>query len=129
MRTDKMRSTHDWPHGVGAACAIYQQRAAMVVVGKICSLVDVDRRISARPGIVPFMPLLCSHPLSCCSANDPESKEDAPVVLKSVVTAASPFSMAIRDHIENEGLDFSRTIMLLPHWLAIEMGWDFAISS
>jgi len=49
-------------------------------------------------------------------------------VLTSVVTATSPFSMAIRDHIENAGLDFSRSIMLLPHWLAIQMGWDFAIS-
>ena len=69
-----------------------------------------------------------SHLLYCCAANDPESTEDAPVVLPSVVTAASPFSMAIRDHIENTGLDFSRSIMLLPHWLAIEMGWDFATS-
>lgn len=71
---------------------------------------------------------VCSHPLSCCAANDPESTEDAPGVLTSVVTATSPFSMAIRDHIENAGLDFSRSIMLLPHWLAIEMGWDFAMS-
>ncbi|MCD6353822.1 MAG: hypothetical protein J7M06_06405, partial [Proteobacteria bacterium] len=62
MRTDKMRSTHERPHRIGDASAIYQQRAAMVVVGKICLLVDVGRRISARPGIVPFMPLLCSHP-------------------------------------------------------------------
>jgi len=34
----------------------------MVVIGKICLLVDVGRRISARPGIVPFMPLLRSRP-------------------------------------------------------------------
>jgi hypothetical protein len=71
---------------------------------------------------------VCSHPLYCCAANDPESTEDAPVVLTSVLAAASPFSMAMRDHIENAGLDFSRSIMLLPHWLAIEMGWDFAIT-
>jgi Fe-S-cluster containining protein len=82
----------------------------------------------------PVRPVVCrthfvsSHPLSCCAANDPASTEDAPVVLTSVVTATIPFSMAIRDHIENAGLDFSRSIMLLPHWLAIEMGWDFAIS-
>jgi len=81
----------------------------------------------ARP-LVCRTHFVCSHPLSCSAANDPESKEDAPVVLTSIVTAASPFSMAIRDHIENAGLDFSRSIMLLPHWLAIEMGWDFAIS-
>ena len=82
----------------------------------------------------PVRPVVCrthfvsSDPLSCCAANDPESTEDAPIVLTSVVTAASPFTMAIRDHIEKTGLEFSRSIMLLPHWLAIEMGWDFAIS-
>jgi len=82
----------------------------------------------------PARPVVCrtyfvsSHPPSCCAAKDPESMEDAPVVLTSVATTTSPFSMAIRDHIENAGLDFSRSIMLLPHWLAIEMGWDFAIS-
>ena len=71
---------------------------------------------------------VCSHPLSCFAANDPESTEDPPVVLTSVVTAARPFSLPIRNHIEKAGLDFSRSIMLLPHWLAIEMDWDFAIS-
>ena len=82
----------------------------------------------------PVRPVVCrthfvrSHFLSCSAANNPESAEDPPVVLKSVVAAAGPFSMAIRDHIENTGLDFSRSIMLLPHWLAIEMGWDFATS-
>jgi Fe-S-cluster containining protein len=82
----------------------------------------------------PVRPLVCrthyvrSDPRSCCAANDPESTEDSPMVLKSVVAATSPFSMAIRWHIENAGLDFSRSMMLLPHWLAIEMGWDFAIS-
>jgi hypothetical protein len=71
---------------------------------------------------------VCSHPLFCSAANDPESTEDPPVVLKSVVTATDPLSIAIRNHIETAGLDFSRSIMLLPHWLAIEMGWDFAIT-
>lgn len=82
----------------------------------------------------PVRPVVCrthfvrSHPLFCCAANDPESTEDAPVILTSVVTAASSFSRAIRDHIEDAGLDYSRSIMLLPHWLAIEMDWDFALS-
>jgi Fe-S-cluster containining protein len=71
---------------------------------------------------------VCSHPIFCCAANDPDSTEDAPVVLKSVVTETDPLSMAIRNHIENAGVDFSRSIMLLPHWLAIEMGWDFALA-
>lgn len=71
---------------------------------------------------------VCSNPLSCYAVNNAESTEDAPVVLTSVLAATSPFSRTIRDHIENAGLDFSRSIMLLPHWLAIEMDWDFAIS-
>jgi Fe-S-cluster containining protein len=89
--------------------------------------------VNGACSVYPVRPVACrthfvsSHPLSCCAANDPESTEDAPVVLTSVVTATSPFSMAIRDHIENAGLDFSRSIMLLPQWLAIEMGWDFAM--
>jgi hypothetical protein len=69
-----------------------------------------------------------SPPLSCWAVNNPEFAEEPPLVLTSVVTATSPFTMAIRHHIENASLDFSRSIMLLPHWLAIEMGWDFAIS-
>jgi len=82
----------------------------------------------------PVRPVVCrthfvsSHPLSCYAANIPKSKEDAPVVLTSVVTSTSRLSMAIRDHIENAGQDFSRSTMLLPQLLAIEMGWDFAIS-
>lgn len=82
----------------------------------------------------PARPVVCrthfvsSYPHFCCAAKDPESTEDTPVVLTSVATTARPFSKTIKDHIENTGLDFSRSIMLLPHWLAIEMGWDFAIS-
>jgi hypothetical protein len=82
----------------------------------------------------PVRPVVCrthlvsSHPRLCCAVHDPESTEDPPVVLTSIMTATRPFSKAIRDHIENAGVDFSRSIMLLPQWLAIEMRWDFAIS-
>ena len=85
-------------------------------------------------GAYPVRPVVCrthfvsSPPHSCQVANDPESTEDAPLMLRSVVTAASQFSLALQDHIENSGLDFSRSRMLLPQWLAIEMGWDFSIS-
>jgi Fe-S-cluster containining protein len=78
-------------------------------------------------------PIVCrahfvsSNPLLCLAANDPQTTDDAPVVLTSVVTAASRCSMAIKDHIERSGVDFSRSLMLLPHWLAVEMGWDFAV--
>ncbi|MFH1983761.1 MAG: hypothetical protein ABIL58_18120 [Pseudomonadota bacterium] len=90
----------------------------------------VDGTCSAYP----VRPVVCrthfvrSPQRSCSEANNPESTEDAPVVLTSVVAAARPFSLEIRAHIENEGRDFSRSFMLLPQWLAIEMDWDFAIA-
>ncbi len=103
----------DQPDGYGYCCPL-------LVNGVCCAY-------PARP-VVRRTYFVRSHLRSCCAAHDPDSIEDAPLVLKSVVTASSPFSTAIRDHIENAGLDFSRSMMLLPHWLAIEMGWDFAVS-
>ena len=79
-------------------------------------------------------PLVCrshfvsSHPLSCLAANDPKSAKESPLVIELFLTVTNPFSMAIRDHIEKAGLDYSRSMTLLPHGLAIEMGWDFALS-
>jgi hypothetical protein len=66
--------------------------------------------------------------LSCHAANDPESAEESPLVIELVVTVTNPFSMAIKDHIEKAGLDYSRSMTLLPQGLALEMGWDFAVS-
>jgi len=82
----------------------------------------------------PVRPVVCrthlvsSHPLLCRAATDPKETADTPVVLTSIIAAASPFSATIKDHIEEAGLDFSRSLMLLPHWLAIEMGWEFALA-
>jgi Fe-S-cluster containining protein len=77
----------------------------------------------------PVRPIVCrthlvsSHPRFCLATNDPEPTGGAPVVLTSVLTAIRPFSKAMRDHVEKGGVDFSRSIMLLPDWLSIEMGW------
>ncbi len=84
--------------------------------------------------IYPVRPVVCrthfvsSDPSSCCAAINPKSTYDIPTVLKSVVAATKPHSNAIRDHLEDAGIDFSRSIMLLPQWLAIEMDWDFALA-
>ena len=95
-----------------------------------CCPLLVNGACSAYPvrPIVCRTHFVCSNPLSCRAASDPESTVEARVALKSIVTATSSLSMAIRDHIVNAGLDFSRSIMLLPHWLAIKMDWDFALS-
>jgi len=95
-----------------------------------CCPLLVNGACSAYPvrPIVCRTHFVCSNPLSCNAASDPESTEEARVVLKSIVAATSVFSKALKDHIENAGLDFSRSIMLLPHWLAIKMDWDFALS-
>ena len=126
----RTKQWHEWdnsrpgrPSGVidgQADLSAYEHCCPLVVDGVCC--------------VYPVRPVVCrahfvsSHPRSCWSANDPESHEDAPLVLKSVVAAAGPFSLVMRDHIEEAGMDFTRSLMLLPQWLAVEMGWDFAIS-
>lgn len=121
---------HEWDNSrPGRPAASIQGKADISSYEHCCPLV-----VNGTCSVYPVRPVVCrahfvsSPPRSCCAANDPESTEDAPVVLKSVVAAASPFSMAMRDQIENRGLDFSRSMMLLPQGLAVEMGWDFAIS-
>ena len=72
---------------------------------------------------------ICSHPRFCREANDPEATKPPPVAITSIIKETSQFLVTIRDYIESAGWTFSRSIMLLPHWLAIQMGWDFAIVS
>ncbi len=91
----------------------------------------VDGQCSAYPmrPLVCRTHYVCSDPPACRPFCDPESIEDNPVALASVIVATNQISVRIRERIENAGFDFSGSIMLLPHWLAIEMHWDFAISS
>lgn len=133
MRDLRMRTRrwHQWEHSRPGRypSARFDEPADLSGYDHCCPLL-VDGACIAYP----VRPIVCrthfvrSHPASCCAANDRESTADAPVALMSVVTASRPFAGAIRDHIEDAGLDFSRSILLLPHWLALEMGWDFGLA-
>ena len=109
--------------------ATIDQQAAFSNYDHFCPML-VNGECSAYPvrPIVCRTHFVCSDPISCCEANNRESKADVPADLKSVVSSTNPFLIAIKDYIESTGVDFSRSIMLLPHYLAIEMGWDFGIS-
>ncbi len=126
MRTHQW---HEWDNSrPGRPAAIIAEQTDLSNYDPCCPLL-----VNGACSVYPVRPVVCrahyvsSHPRSCYGVNDPESTEDAPVVLKSIVEAVSPFSRVIRDYIEDEGIHFSQSNMLLPQWLAIEMGWDFAI--
>jgi Fe-S-cluster containining protein len=133
MKNLRMRTQqwHEWDNS-------RPSRSPSVNVGQRTDLSDYDHCCplleNGECAAYPVRPVVCrthfvcSDPLACLAANDPESVEKVAVVLTSVVTATSPFSTAIKDHIQTAGLDYSRSIMLLPHWLAVEMDWEFAIS-
>ncbi len=82
----------------------------------------------------PVRPLICrrhfvsSDPSLCSPFYDSESNRGDPVTITSIHTVTSKFSSGIKNLIETAGLNFDDSIMLLPHWLAIEMNWDFALS-
>ncbi|MDD5556540.1 MAG: YkgJ family cysteine cluster protein [bacterium] len=102
-RTDFSRYDHCCPLLVGGACSAY-----------------------------PVRPVVCrthyvrSHPDSCRVTNDPKIGPH-PTAITSIADAGNRYSATIREYIERAGWDYSRSVMLLPHWLAIQMGWDFAV--
>jgi len=87
----------------------------------------VDRACSAYA----VRPVICrthyvsSDPADCRPSHDLQPVEHAPVVLASILNATQPLAQLLRADIKSAGGDFSRSIMLLPHWLAVEMGWEF----
>ena len=126
MRTQQW---HEWDNSrPGRPAAIIAEQTDLSGYQQCCPLL-VDGACSAY-GV---RPIVCRvHYVStparfCDGVNNPDSTEEAPLVLKSIVEAARPFSRAIRDQIEETGTHFSRSSMLLPQGLAIEMGWDFAL--
>lgn len=96
-----------------------------------CCPLLVDRVCSAYP----VRPIICrthfvsSDPSACRPPDEFHPDLPAPRVLTSVITAGDAFALALRTEIEKTGRDYSRTIKLLPHWLAIEMGWGGAVRS
>jgi len=71
---------------------------------------------------------VCSSPSFCRFRYNPAFEKTKPLALISVVTATNQFSNRLRDRMNKKRSDFSFETMLLPHWLAIEMCWEFAIS-
>ena len=130
MRTQQW---HEWEHSrpgrYPSSSANISEQTDLSSYDHCCPMLANDACIAypVRPAMCRTY-FVCSPPLSCLTANGPESAQEAPEVLTSVVTAARHFSKEIKDHIENTGMDCSRSIMLLPHGLAIHMGWNFAIS-
>jgi Fe-S-cluster containining protein len=90
-----------------------------------CCPLLVDRMCSAYPA----RPIICrthfvsSDPSACRPPEEIDPNGPAPQVFSSVIAAGAALSLPLRAHIEKTGRDYSRTIKLLPHWLAIEMGW------
>jgi Fe-S-cluster containining protein len=132
QRKDLRRRTqrwHEWDDSLRGRCASADmaKQADASPYDPCCPLL-INGACSAygvRP-VVCRTHFVSSHPSSCQAANDPESAEESPLVIDLVLTATTPFSMAIKDHIEKAGWDYSRSMTLLPHGLASEMGWDFA---
>jgi Fe-S-cluster containining protein len=95
-----------------------------------CCPLLVDNRCSAYA----VRPIICrthfvsTPPGFCQAANDPAPAAAVPLTLAALTAAGDPFGQRIRRHLEESGWDYDRTLMLLPHWLAIAMGWDFGIA-
>lgn len=71
---------------------------------------------------------VCSSASFCHFSSDPSAARSRPIALTSVVTETNRFANQLKNCINNNRADSSRETMLLPHWLAIEMKWDFAVT-
>ncbi len=128
MRTKQWHEWNDYRPGLYPPTDIREQ-TDFSNYDPCCPLL-VDGACSAYP----VRPVVCrthyisSHPRFCREANVQGSTSPHPVAITSVVEETRQFLVAIRDYIESAGWDFSRSRMLLPYWLATQLGWDFAIT-
>lgn len=91
-------------------------------------LVDgVCSAYAMRP-VICRMHFVISDPTACRPFYDQGPRTDHPVKITSFDQASHQFLNILKDLVEDAGLNFCRSFMLLPHWLAIQMDWDFAIS-
>jgi Fe-S-cluster containining protein len=95
-----------------------------------CCPLLVDNRCSAyavRP-VVCRTHFVSTPPWSCQAANVPEATAAAPQTMAALAEEGEPYCRLIRQYLQKAGCDYDRTLTLLPHGLAIEMGWDFGIA-
>ncbi len=118
---DEARPVRPQSRKKGRQTPFYTHHYCPMLVEGVCSAYPMRPVICRRH-------LVSSDPLACRPYYNPESNEGPPVIISSVIQVTNQFSNRIKDYIENSGLNFRKSIMLLPHWLAIEMQWDFAIS-
>jgi Fe-S-cluster containining protein len=121
---------HEWDEiRIGRRRAAHSDEQFSLSAYHYCPLlVEGECRVYPMRPLICRTHFVCSSPSACRDASDPKSVEYNPKALSTVLEVTSPFSSRIKDRIENTGLNYSRSIMLLPHWLAIEMNWNFAIS-
>ena len=117
-REDAQRKRHSSSAGSCGAGPSDDGLSCPLLVGRACSAYPV-RPVICRTHFV------SSDPSACLPACVEPSGGPAPVVLASIPPTARPFVQRLRTDIEAAGVDFSRSILLLPHWLAIEMDWPF----
>jgi Fe-S-cluster containining protein len=124
----RTRQWHQWDDALRAGSssddlpgqpdAFSRKMSCPILVDEACSAYDV-RPLVCRSHFVR------SHPLSCKEAINTQSVGNPPQVIESIKAATQSYTMSVKHCVEKTGLDYCRTMTLLPHGLATEMGWDF----